>query len=86
MALSSVATMAAAVVTEWESTSPEFAAASTEIKNNLRDGLVSAILTVVRDELTSNAAVTFTAGQISGVDVPSGDTHSTLTAAGGSIT
>lgn len=85
MALSSVATMAAAVITEYESSNATFAAATTEEKERLRDGLVTAILTVIRDELTTNAAVSFSAGQITGLDAPSGDSHSLLTASNGSI-
>jgi hypothetical protein len=84
MALSSVASMAAAVITEYEASNATFAAASTAEKDRLRDGLVTALLTVIRDELTTNATVSFTAGQITGLD-SGGDTHTLLTAAGGSV-
>lgn len=86
MALSSADDIAQAISDELATLDPDgYGALSSDDQDAIRTKLLTAIATVIRDELTSNASVSFSAGEITGTD-SNGDTHSTLTASGGSIT
>jgi len=51
----------------------------------IKEGLLRAIATAVVECITEEAQVSFLAGQITGADVPQGNTHGLLIASGGGI-
>jgi hypothetical protein len=65
---------------------PTFAGLSAAEQNAIRDSLYLSIAQAVVAHFKGHAVVAFTAGKITGNDVPSGDTHSTLVAVNGKIT
>jgi hypothetical protein len=81
MALSS-SRLASAIRSKVESKNPDFA----DNIDDSMDWLFEAVAEAVVEEIQANARVGFSAGQITGLDAPSGDTHSTLTASDGTVT
>ena len=63
---------------------PDYAA-DPDSRDQLKAQLFTAIAEAVVEHLTTAATVSFAAGQITGEDDPTGDTHDALVASGGSI-
>jgi len=77
--------LAEAIKTRMVANSAPFAAMLPAEQDAVRDAFFKSVAEAVVSEITTNADVAFTAGQITGAD-SNGDTHSGLAAVGGSVT
>lgn len=85
MALKTAAAYAQELVDAMDAADPAgFGAQDADVHAKVRDVLGTAVATVILSAFT-DARVSFGAGTITGADAPSGDTHSALTASGGTL-
>ncbi len=85
MGLPTAAVMAQDVVDNFAAANSDFDGLTNDQKDLVRDGMVLAIVTTIRDALLTDARVGFIAGDVAGTD-SGGDTHGNITATGGRIT